>query len=70
MKYIWPAFNTIFVFMIFMYVFISKDINTKAYDECKVLEIQLNEQRELTNKLIENVAKKDTIIIYINNKKF
>jgi hypothetical protein len=70
MKYIWPALNTVLIFMVFMYVFISKDINTKAYDECKVLETQLNEQRELTNKVIEEVAKKDTVIIYINNKKF
>lgn len=66
MKYIWQALNTAFIFMLFIYIFVTKDINTKAYNECKILEIQLNEQQNLTNKLIENVAKKDTIIININ----
>ena len=49
MKYIWPLTNTALIFLLFMYVFVTKDINTKAYDECKVLE----ERLDATNKLVD-----------------
>ena len=69
MKYIWPSLNTVFVLMLFFYVFVTKDINTQAIDKCQEMELKLNEQEKLTNKLIEETLKNrhDTIIVNIKN---
>jgi hypothetical protein len=61
MKYIWPLTNTALIFLLFMYVFVTKDINTKAYDECKVLE----ERLDATNKFVDAQQKRDTIVIFV-----
>lgn len=66
-NFIWPALNTALIFMLFMYIFISKDINTQAYNKCIELEQSLKETQELTSKALENVSQKDTIVINIKN---
>ena len=37
-----------------------------TYDKCQELEIIVNEQKVLNDKVVETFGKKDTIVIYIN----
>jgi hypothetical protein len=63
MKYIWNGINTALVFILFMYIYITKDINIQAYDKCLELEQRLELQEERCNHLSEIATKKDTIVI-------
>ena len=63
MKYIWNGINTALVFMVFVYVYITKDINTNAYDKCVELEKKVVLQEERCDHLSEIVTKRDTIVI-------
>lgn len=66
MKYIWCAINTSLILLVFLYAFVSKDIMSKTYDKCQELEVIVNEQKALNDKVVETFGKKDTIVIYIN----
>ena len=66
-EFIWPALNTALIFMLFMYIFISKDINTQAYNKCIELEQKVSLQEEQCKQLSEIVTKKDTIVVNIKN---
>lgn len=58
MKYIWCAINTCLIFLLFMYCYLGKSINTEAMDKVKELELKLE--------VYENMQP-DTVIINVNN---
>lgn len=66
MKHIWTGLNTGLIFLVFMYIFITKDINTKAYNKTLELEKRVDNQ----DKIIEAISmQKDTIVVNIYNNK-
>lgn len=67
MKYLWSALNTCFILLLVMYLFITKDINTKAYDECKRFEEKVALQDKMIENLTEIATQKDTIVVNIRN---
>lgn len=67
MKYIWNGINTALVFMIFMYAYITKDLNVNAYNKCNDLEKKVELQEERCNHLSEMVTQKDTVVVNIKN---
>ena len=72
MKYFYlPIANFIGIFMLFMYVMIAKDINTRALEQVEKLEQQVQNQEKMINFLVtadKNASKSDTIVININKK--
>ena len=68
MKYFWwPLANTIVMLFMFMYVGITKDINTKALDKCEKLQKELELQEKRVDYLSDLVGRKDTIVINVKN---
>ena len=67
MKYFWNGVNTSLIFMVFMYVFLTKDFNTKAYDKCIELEKKVELQEERCNHFSDIAAQKDTIVVNVKN---
>ena len=66
MKYIWTGLNTGLIFLVFMYLFITKDISTKTYNKALELEKRVDNQ----DKIIEAIStQKDTIVVNIYNNK-
>jgi len=66
MKYVWTGLNTGLIFLVFMYIFIAKDINTRAYNKTLELEKRVDNQ----DKIIEAISmQKDTIVVNIYNNK-
>lgn len=73
MKYFYlPILNSVLIFMVFMYIMISKNINTDALEKCEKLEQQIANQEKIINFLINadrtNSNKNDTIIVNVNEK--
>ena len=63
-KYFWNGVNTALIFMLFAYVFITKDINTRAYEKAVEVEKRVDNQ----NKSIDVIStQKDTIVINMFN---
>lgn len=67
MKEIWCLINTGLIILVAVYVMVTKDLNTKAYDKCVELEKKVELQEERCDHLSEIAAKKDTMIINIKN---
>jgi hypothetical protein len=67
MKYIWNGINTALIFVLFIYIYITKDFNTIAYDKCVELEKKVELQEERCDHLSEIATKKDTMIVNIKN---
>lgn len=63
MKEIWCLINTGLIILVAVYVMVTKDLNTKAYDKCVELEKKVELQEERCNHLSEVATKKDTIVI-------
>ena len=51
MKYLWHGINTSLIFLVFMYVFVSQDINTKAYDKAVEVEKRVDNQDKIIEAL-------------------
>ena len=63
-NYFWHGINTSLIFLVFMYVFLSKDINTRAYDKAVEVEKRVDNQK----KIIEALStQKDTIVVNVKN---
>ena len=63
-KYFWNGVNTALIFMLFAYVFITKDINTRAYEKAVEVEKRVDNQ----DKIIDVIStQKDTIVINMFN---
>ena len=67
MDNIWNGINTALVFVFFIYVYITKDINTQAYDKALELEKKVEIQEERCNHLSEIVTQRDTVVVNIKN---
>lgn len=67
MKYIWNGINTSLIILGIMYLYITEDINTKAYDECKRLEEKVALQDKMIENLTEIATQKDTVVVNIKN---
>ena len=63
MKEIWCLINTGLIILVAVYVMVTKDLNTKAYDKCVELEKKVELQEERCDHLSEIANKKDTIVI-------
>ena len=63
MKDILGFINISLIILVAVYVMITKDINTKAYDKCAELEKKVELQEERCDHLSEIVTKRDTIVI-------
>ena len=63
-NYFWHGINTSLIFLVFMYVFLSKENNTKAYDKAVEVEKRVDNQ----DKIIEALStQKDTIVVNVKN---
>ena len=60
--------NSILIFMFFVYMMITKDINTRAIEKCEKLEIQVENQETMINFLVGvgNMPSNDTVTIKRN----
>ena len=60
--------NSILIFMFFVYMMITKDINTRAIEKCEKLEIQVENQEKMINFLVGvgNMPSNDTVTIKHN----
>ena len=60
--------NSILIFMFFVYMMITKDINTRAIEKCEKLEIQVENQEKMINFLVGvgNMPSNDTVTIKRN----
>ena len=67
MKYAWNAINTALIFITLVYIGITKDLNTKAYDKCEVLEIKTSLLDEKCDHLSDVATQRDTIVVNIKN---
>ena len=65
MKEIWCLINTGLIILVAVYIMITKDLNTKAYDKCLELEKKVELQEERCDHLSDIVTKRDTIILNI-----
>lgn len=63
MNYVWNSINTVLIFLLFVYLLITKDINTKAYEKAFEVEKRVDNQ----DKIIDVVStQKDTVVINMN----
>lgn len=55
--------NSILIFMFFVYMMITKDINTRAIEKCEKLETQVENQEKMINFLVGvgNIPSNDTV---------
>lgn len=55
--------NSILIFMFFVYMMITKDINTRAIEKCEKLETQVDNQEKMINFLVGvgNIPSNDTV---------
>lgn len=55
--------NSILIFMFFVYMMITKDINTRAIEKCEKLELQVENQEKMINFLVGvgNIPSNDTV---------
>jgi len=67
MKDILGFVNIALIMLLGVYVMVTKDINTRAYDKCVELEKIVELQEERCNYLSEIVAQKDTIVVNVKN---
>ena len=72
MKYFYlPIANFIGIFMLAMFVMITRDFNERALEKVEQLELQVQNQEKMINFLVtsdKNASKSDTIVININKK--
>ena len=59
--------NTALIGLVAVYVMVTKDLNTKAYDKCVELEKKVELQEERCNHLSEIVTQRDTVVVNIKN---
>lgn len=67
MKEIWSLMNTALIVLVAVYIMVTKDLNTRAYDKCVELEKKVELQEERCDHLSEIVTKRDTIVVNIKN---
>lgn len=67
MRYAWNAINTALLFMMFVYVGVTKDINTKANNKCEDLEKKVSLLDEKCDHLSDVATQRDTIVVNIKN---
>jgi len=65
MKEIWCLINTGLIILVAVYIMVTKDLNTKAYDKCLELEKKVELQEERCDHLSDILTKRDTMIINI-----
>ena len=55
--------NSILIFMFFVYMMITKDINIRAIEKCEKLETQVENQEKMINFLVGvgNIPSNDTV---------
>ena len=55
--------NSILIFIFFVYMMITKDINTRAIEKCEKLETQVENQEKMINFLVGvgNIPSNDTV---------
>jgi len=67
MKEIWCLINTGLIILVAVYIMVTKDLNTKAYDKCVELEKKVELQEERCGHLSDIITQKDTIVVNIKN---
>lgn len=67
MKEIWCLINTGLIILVAVYIIVTKDLNTRAYDKCVELEKRVKLQEERCNHLSDIVTQKDTVVVNIKN---
>ena len=70
MKEIWCLINTSLIILVAVYIMVTKDINTRAYDKCVELEKKVELQEERCDHLSEIVTQKDTVVVNIKNHNY
>lgn len=71
-KYLWPALNTVMFVMLFFYLFITNDINTRCVEKVEEFELKIDNHEKMIDFLIEankQKSNRDTIVITIETNK-